>query len=214
MEPRKQAIVDALRKFMNQRSGIEFGNYGDVKAFRAEQRSIAKDLHQARELMRAVELSSITADDLLKAAQSAFSGRLTIKACPHGDSARTVCGAKGHVWCGDCEPAPSAMCHVCNGGNRNPMKPNEVRIGYCTGQYFPTEYRRAVCAVLASALWYFTREQCMPSGPNKERLSSGDTRYWLDSARKGAGDFVSAGDWLRAHFRQQFGRGIASRWFS
>lgn len=78
MEPRKQAIIDALRKFMNQRSGIEFGNYGDVKAFRAEQRSITRDLREARELMRAVELSSITADDLVRAASRAFSGRLRI----------------------------------------------------------------------------------------------------------------------------------------
>lgn len=32
------------------------------------------------------------------------------------------------------------------------------RINYCTGQYFPTEYRRAVCAVLSSALWDYWRE--------------------------------------------------------
>lgn len=27
------------------------------------------------------------------------------------------------------------------------------RFDYCTGQYFPTEYRAAVCCVLASVLW-------------------------------------------------------------
>jgi len=27
------------------------------------------------------------------------------------------------------------------------------RFDYCTGQYFPTEYRAAACAVLASVLW-------------------------------------------------------------
>jgi hypothetical protein len=32
---RKTLILSALRAFINQRSGIEFGNYGDVKAFRA-----------------------------------------------------------------------------------------------------------------------------------------------------------------------------------
>lgn len=34
------------------------------------------------------------------------------------------------------------------------------RLDYCTGQYYPTEYRRAVCAVLASALWNYFREDC------------------------------------------------------
>lgn len=33
-----------------------------------------------------------------------------------------------------------------------------VRVDYCTGQYFPTEYRTAVCRVLASALWDYFRE--------------------------------------------------------
>lgn len=27
------------------------------------------------------------------------------------------------------------------------------RVDYCTGQYFPTEYRRAVACVLSSAIW-------------------------------------------------------------
>lgn len=32
------------------------------------------------------------------------------------------------------------------------------RWDYCTGQYFPTEYRAAACAVLASALWRHASE--------------------------------------------------------
>lgn len=31
--------------------------------------------------------------------------------------------------------------------------PEGYRIDYCTGQYFPTEYRRAVSVVLSSAIW-------------------------------------------------------------
>jgi len=34
---------------------------------------------------------------------------------------------------------------------------DQFRIDYCTGQYFPTEYRKAVCAVLARALWNYWR---------------------------------------------------------
>ena len=37
---------------------------------------------------------------------------------------------------------------------------NGKSLDYCTGQYWPTEYRRAVCAVLASALWVYYREHC------------------------------------------------------
>lgn len=29
--------------------------------------------------------------------------------------ARTTCGGCGHAWCGVCDPAPSALCHWCNG---------------------------------------------------------------------------------------------------
>ena len=61
------------------------------------------------------------------------------------------------------------------------------RLSYCAGQYEPTEYRAAACAVLASLLW--------------------------DRQRESAPD-VNAGDWIRAQLRKEYGRGIASRWFN
>lgn len=62
---------------------------------------------------------------------------------------------------------------------------NGVRIEYCTGQYYPTEYRRAVCAVLSSVLWdYF-------------RANGADT---ADAIRKTASSELS--------------RSIARRWFN
>ena len=57
------------------------------------------------------------------------------------------------------------------------------RLDYCVGQYFPTEYRNAACAVLASALWRYWANNC----PD------------VDSIRRAA--------------RKELGRGIASRWF-
>lgn len=33
MEPRKQAILDALDAFVRQRSGMDFRNYGDVTSY-------------------------------------------------------------------------------------------------------------------------------------------------------------------------------------
>ncbi len=110
----------------------------------------------------------------------------------------------------------------------------KVTIEYTTGQYMPTEYRKAVCAVLASALWEYTRDKCMPpvSGFSVRRWNERDVIVRSYNHRKDAESFLKdsggeswghvvehyagrpAGDWLRAHFRQQFGRGIASRWFS
>ena len=58
-------------------------------------------------------------------------------------------------------------------------------IDYCAGQYFPKEYRKAVCAVCASALWDYMRR----NNPS------------LD------------GNGLRKRFRAEFGAAIARRWF-
>jgi hypothetical protein len=63
-------------------------------------------------------------------------------------------------------------------------KPDEYRLEYCAGQYWPTEYRAAVCAVLASALWNYHRTD------------------------------NSTGDSMRAKFRRMFGRGLSARWFN
>jgi hypothetical protein len=98
----------------------------------------------ARTLLRSVELSSITAPELLEAF-SAFCGRLQITAAD---------------------------------------KPGEYRLDYCTGQYWPTEYRKAAAAVLAQALWNYHR------------------------------DDTSTGDELRGKFRRMFGRGMQLAWFN
>jgi len=114
----KTTVLHALESFAKQRPGLDFANYGDVSAYRSESRQITNDLHDALELLSAVSWrDSLTADDLLKASQRAFSGRLELTA-----------------------------------------EDNLLTVDYCAGQYFPTEYRKAVCAVLASALWDYWRE--------------------------------------------------------
>ena len=137
----RATILAALDKWTRQRPGLVFGNYGDIRSYRAELRGITRDYRDAQTLLRAVELSSISADTMTEAFRRAFSGRLT--------------------WDGK-------------------------RLDYCTGQYWPTEYRKAACAVLASALWTYYRDDM-------------------------EGDNV--GERLRAQFRRNFGRGLAGRWF-
>lgn len=58
-----------------------------------------------------------------------------------------------------------------------------VGVDYCAGQYFPTEYRRAACSLLATMFW---------------------SRF-----RDGAAD----GSAIRRRAAKEFGRGIARRWF-
>lgn len=183
----KQAIIDALRTWINQRPGLEYGNYGNITSYRSELRSITRDLHHARELLRAVELrDSISAEDLARAFR-AYSGRMTLT------------------------------------GNNG-----TAQLSYCTGQYWPTEYRKVVCAIAAAALWEHVRFKCMPAPVY--RLSDGVTFKTQKEASEYAEemrreqncilaieekyDGVSAGDWIRRQFRREYGRSIASRWFN
>ena len=59
-----------------------------------------------------------------------------------------------------------------------------VAVDYCKGQYFPTEYRNAACAVLAQCLW----------------------DYWRPDYK--------TGDEIRKQARREFGRAIANEWFN
>lgn len=143
----KQTLIEALRRFAEQGPRLEFANYGDYRLYRQEARAITRDLHHARELIRAVEWrDSITADDILHATATAYAGRLSI--VNEGDS---------------------------------------VRVDYCTGQYFPTEYRPAVCRVLSSALWHYWRQ--------------------TECANYDASD-------IRHVARRELSRAVARRWFN
>lgn len=102
-------------------------------------------------------------------------------------------------------------------------------LDYCTGQYFPTEYRKAAAAVLASAIWDWWRDQCMPAPRyvvGGYRGSFGNLPTALLAAnrllptvaaveeRYGPHPGVPAGDYLRTLARREFGRAIASRYFN
>ena len=70
---------------------------------------------------------------------------------------------------------------------------NGESLDYCTGQYWPTEFRRAACAVLASALWAYWRANLEDGPPPKDGKSDGDR--------------------LRETARRELGRTLANRWF-
>lgn len=79
-----------------------------------------------------------------------------------------------------------------------------VTVEYCTGQYFPTEYRKAACAVLAGALWGYARAR-MPKPTTHHNTETGEVVERYEGLR--------AGDWLRRYFRREFGARIQRRWF-
>lgn len=167
----KEQILIALRAWINQRPGLEFGNYGDLSSYRAELRGIAKDRSHALELLSAVAMrDSITAENLIAAFPRAYSGRLSI--ADH------------------------------KGG---------VKLEYCTGQYWPTEYRRAACAVLAAALWERKRDD-MPKPTGKMSVGIGKGPFYREVEHDSING-KTPGDWLRSSFRKEFGRSIQKRWF-
>jgi hypothetical protein len=151
----KSKIIDALNRWVSQRPGLDYCNYGDVSSYRAELRSIGKDLQHARALINYVAWhDSITAEMILDAAKS---GRLSI---------------------------------VVTDGT--------VAIDYCTGQYWCTEYRPAVCRLLSSVIWGWMRENApVDAGPIISHSNLQDV-----------------GGYIRKTARRELGTSIARRWFT
>ena len=100
-----------------------------------------------------------------------------------------------------CRPAITeyAIRAALRGGGRMRLR-DSGELEYCTGQYWPTEYRAGACRVLATIIWDYWRDGMPPRDENSMIHESGRA--------------ISAGDWLRRKARQTFGRPLASRWFS
>jgi hypothetical protein len=96
-------------------------------------------------------------------------------------------------------------------------------LNYCTGQYWPTEYRKAAAAVLASVLWERKRADMPPAEFEVERREFATMKEAQTYANSLLPNIVEiretyrgkrAGDWLRDSFKREFGRSIQQRWFS
>lgn len=151
----KDQLLDALRQFAAKRPNRSFADYGDRVIYNQYTREITRDLHHARELIRKVELSGITAEQIIKASRSAWSGRLTITPTESG-----------------------------------------FDLDYCAGQYYPTEYRKAVCATLAAAFWnYYSSDNPIKFEPDNEET--------LDQSV----------NWMRTTCRREFSRSVYRGYF-
>ena len=133
---RKQQLIETLDAFVNQRPGLDPRDYADGtidgwRNYRRESADITRDMHDYYDIRNAIAWrDSITADNIIKASEHAFSGRLTITEHP-----------------------------VQNAGYYG-VNATYFKIDYCVGQYMPTEYRKAAAAVLAAAWWDATRQDC------------------------------------------------------
>jgi hypothetical protein len=127
----KSELCSLLRKFIAQRSGLDWREYGNdaagMRAFRANRDLILQHGRDARALLSFVQnWSSIPVDYLLTELSD---------------------------------------------GKRLSFDPARNAIDYCAGQYFPTEYRAAVCRALSSALWRY-----------HVNLGTSDVRAWAVEA--------------------------------
>lgn len=122
--------IELLNKFINQRAGLCFANYGDVKAYRAESREITKDRADYYELLRL--------------AQSRYSVWVEGKQVSNLNEVLTD--------------------YLSKTGGRLALKGE--RLEYCTGQYFPTEYRPAANRVLANLIFASYRDEIETNTPN------------------------------------------------
>jgi len=75
---------------------------------------------------------------------------------------------------------------------------NKVRVDYCTGQYWPTEYRPAVCRLLSSVIWYWMRETAPVDAGPIDKFSN----------------LQNVGPWIRKQASRELGTSIARRWFA
>lgn len=119
--------TEKLVKFVNQRPGLDFSNYGDVSAYRSESREITKDRQDFFELFALAARRVNNLDQQLTEYLTNTSDRLQLN--------------------------------------------KEGQLEYCTGQYFPTEYRPAANRVLRTIIWNSFRDEKDSEG--KEVYSDG-----------------------------------------
>lgn len=77
----KTLLLSLLRKFASRRPGLDPSIYSGYTQYRAELRSVGKQLRDARTLLAAVEAATITGEQIAEALQS---GRLTLHTAPNG----------------------------------------------------------------------------------------------------------------------------------
>lgn len=127
----KNPAIAALTAFAAQNAGLEFGNYGDVRAYREEQRNISEDWRRFKDAVAVAVAEGVTDAHVIAEAPHAFSGRLEWQTPANGVA-------------------------------------HDSHWNYCTGQYWPTEYRKAA----ATLMEYATRKAKQERPPTVAKVES------------------------------------------
>jgi len=101
--------IEKLTKFVNQRPGLDYSNYGELSSYRSEMAEITRDRTDYFELLSLAFSRIDNLNEVVTNYLKTSSGRLTMN----------------------------------EAGN----------LEYCTGQYFPTEYRPAANRLLRDIIW-------------------------------------------------------------
>lgn len=79
---------------------------------------------------------------------------------------------------------------------------DKVRVDYCTGQYWPTEYRPAVCRLLSTVIWRWFGDNARSADVAKM------PQYGCMAG------IVNQGAYIRKTAFRELGTSIARRWFA
>lgn len=148
----ESSAIAQLVAFAAQNSGIELRNYYDpaerftrphawregYRAFRVEQRSISSEWRRFKQALITAHLEGVTDADVIAEAPHAFSGRLEWVQAHRSVDSTGATSPKQSHW------------------------------NYCTGQYFPTEYRSAAATVLEAAI----RRVRLARPPEERRITT------------------------------------------
>jgi hypothetical protein len=150
-------IFAAFAKWINQRSGIDYGNYGEPTSFRAEQRTITNQKKRALKALEAAQNFPFDAQAMAEALERNFSGRLS--------------------WIN--------VNYKIKQKGKMPVEEVRQEFDYCVGQYFVTEYRLAAAVVLEAYVHAVT-PKVLPSAYDKftsikdiERASLASGSFWF-----------------------------------
>ena len=175
-------IFDHFQRWINQRPGLDTRNYYDaaelfngnakhakdgIRAYRQECRTITADGTRARKALRTAREYEFDGEKMQQALEGSFSGRLEWKT--------DLCNC---VECKECQAL--SICALCGNCTRQfDHAPNcagcpegkNGRFEYTTGQYWPTEYRKAAATVLEQYI-YNVKPKRQPNEPDPAKFHS------------------------------------------